>query len=168
MKKEYEFMLENVIVSNSVLDVGCGDGFVLNHLPKCTRKVGADINRPKRCNFDFIKMDFNKERFPFGDSEFDAVLCCEVLEHINNVEGLIDEMKRVGKKVVITTPNHHWQKIRIQKAENVVRHLTQKELENYFNDEGTISKRYKQYGKLPIISTKIGLVWNKILGTVGD
>ncbi len=59
-------------------------------------------------------------KLPFGDASFETVVCSEMLEHADNPQKVIDEIKRVlkpGGRVVLTTrfafpihdaPNDYW------------------------------------------------------------
>jgi SAM-dependent methyltransferase len=49
-----------------------------------------------------------EERLPFSDGEFDAVLCIEGIEHVNNRHLLLSELRRVLRPdgfLILTTPN---------------------------------------------------------------
>jgi ubiquinone/menaquinone biosynthesis C-methylase UbiE len=103
LKRELPFM------SGKILDVGCGDS-PYRHLlvPNITQYVGMDIVSAK--NFDYNDdnvVHFNGEDIPFDDETFDAFICTEVLEHVNNFTHLISEMYRVlkqGGRGIITVP----------------------------------------------------------------
>ncbi|OFY43558.1 MAG: SAM-dependent methyltransferase [Bacteroidetes bacterium GWF2_40_14] len=45
------------------------------------------------------------ENLPFGDREFDYVICCHVLEHVDNPYKFMQEQFRVSKKGYIETPS---------------------------------------------------------------
>ena len=46
------------------------------------------------------------ERLPFDDRAFDTVICCDVLEHLNNLHHMFGELVRVsGRKLVLSLPN---------------------------------------------------------------
>ena len=46
------------------------------------------------------------ERLPFDDDAFDTVVCCDVLEHLNNLHHTFGELVRVSRKhLVISLPN---------------------------------------------------------------
>jgi SAM-dependent methyltransferase len=103
LKRELPFM------SGKILDVGCGDS-PYRHLlvPAKTQYVGMDI--VSAVNFDYTDdniVHFNGEDIPFKDETFDAFMCTEVLEHVENFTRLISEIYRVlkhGGRGVITVP----------------------------------------------------------------
>lgn len=93
----------------NVLDVGCGQSpyhFLLRD--ESTHYVGIDISDADK--FDYENSDivpFDGEHIPFPDGHFDAVICTEVLEHVSNFQGLVDEIHRVmrdGGGAIITVP----------------------------------------------------------------
>lgn len=103
LRRELPFML------GKILDVGCGDS-PYRHLlvPNKTQYVGMDI--VSAVNFDYNDdniVHFNGEDIPFKDETFDAFICTEVLEHVDNFTRLVSEMYRVLKhegRGVITVP----------------------------------------------------------------
>lgn len=59
-------------------------------------------------------------RLPFLDRQFDSVLCSHTIEHVEDPERFLDELHRVGERVVLVLPplwditaalnvfEHHW------------------------------------------------------------
>ncbi|NQT86571.1 class I SAM-dependent methyltransferase [bacterium] len=96
----------------AVLDVGCGDGAVSNHLvDRGVRVVGVDISRSALEHFRGSGSVASLEALPFRDRAFDLVLCSEVLEHLP--EGLYDtalrELQRVAARyLLVTVPNEEY------------------------------------------------------------
>jgi ubiquinone/menaquinone biosynthesis C-methylase UbiE len=98
------------------LDLGCGIGFFMDQLSKHTKKDldlwGVDysdynVKKAKKLPFKFEKCDIEKG-IPFKDEFFDMVYSAEVIEHILNPDGMLQECNRVlkpGGYVLITTPN---------------------------------------------------------------
>jgi ubiquinone/menaquinone biosynthesis C-methylase UbiE len=96
------------------LDAGCGDGRYLaalaDELP--SRRAGCDLSERiletarQRVEADFRQA--NLESLPFGDGEFDLVLCSQVIEHVLDADLAIAELARVlrpGGRLVISTDN---------------------------------------------------------------
>jgi len=106
----------------SLLDVGCGDGLLLEHLRKIYPKktfVGADISETALKAARGKKLTVKKidgEKLPFKDNSFDAVVSVQVLQHVENPDKFIKELQRVSKKfVLINAPNHSWWRFRVKK-----------------------------------------------------
>jgi 2-polyprenyl-3-methyl-5-hydroxy-6-metoxy-1,4-benzoquinol methylase len=88
-----------------VLDVPAGIGWVGEELARAgADAVLGDINDEKPT---FTRVDI-EQPLPFGDDYFDAVVCCEGIEHVYSPWRLMFEFERVlkpGGILVITTPN---------------------------------------------------------------
>jgi hypothetical protein len=60
-------------------------------------------------HFDFIRLNAERDRFPFADEYFDVALCCELIEHLSEDPlHMLTELNRILKwegLVIITTPN---------------------------------------------------------------
>jgi malonyl-CoA O-methyltransferase len=89
-----------------VIDVGCGTGrqslklaangakvtaidFSQEMLNQARRKPGAD-------KINFVEHDITT-RLPFSDGSFEAVFCCLVLDHINDLNSFFGELCRVRR-----------------------------------------------------------------------
>ena len=88
-----------------VLDVPAGIGWVGEELARAgADAVLGDINDEKPT---FTRVDLERPLL-FGDDCFDAVICCEGIEHVYSPWHLMSEFGRVlkpGGILVITTPN---------------------------------------------------------------
>lgn len=102
-----------------VLDVGCGDGWFLDHLAahardRTVRYVGVDYSeyqlaKAARLPYEFHKADLG-EGIPLPDASVDVIHAAEVIEHLYDPDLLVDECARVlrpGGHLVVTTPNLH-------------------------------------------------------------
>ncbi|WP_158946212.1 class I SAM-dependent methyltransferase [Pseudodesulfovibrio cashew] len=86
-----------------VLDAGCGLQPYRFLLPSVTDYVGMDVVPGPFVDY-LVKTG---ERFPFLDESLDAVLCTQVLEHVEDEVFFLDEIARVlkpGGRLVISIP----------------------------------------------------------------
>ena len=98
-------LLPHLTPGASVLDIGCGEGYVLDELIArgVTGVQGADIVDIRR-NKDYPFRLYDGQTLPFADRSFDLVVLSFVLHHVPNERKtvLIEEALRVSRaKVVI-------------------------------------------------------------------
>ena len=98
----------------SVLDAGCGEGFVLNmllqHRPTMN-VIGIDIDREaiQRGRKLFPDMPFQVAdvlELPHPDDSFDLVVCTEVLEHLADPQTALHEICRVSRRYCLLSVPH--------------------------------------------------------------
>jgi len=87
-----------------ILDCGCGIGVWREALESKGDVIGVDVNRK------YLKMSLygnmvlcSVVHLPFKKGVFNFVWACAVIEHVK--DDCIEEITRVGKRIVITTPN---------------------------------------------------------------
>ena len=107
----HKFFVDNVSEGNTVLDVGCGNGFLAYDVAKkAKRVVGIDINKKniefakkhyKRGNLEFIVGDATKYQF---NESFDVIILSNVLEHIENRVEFLKKLRNVAPKFLIRVP----------------------------------------------------------------
>lgn len=86
------------------LDVGCGGGFLAEELARLgCRVVGVDpsavsIDTARRHAAEVdLDIDYRVgagEQLPVSDGEFDLAFCCDVLEHVSDLDRVISEISR--------------------------------------------------------------------------
>jgi ubiquinone/menaquinone biosynthesis C-methylase UbiE len=99
-RKMLEFC--EVIDGNTILDVGCGNGDLINEiaLRGSVKAYGVDIspNMVKECHKRYDNAVFmlsTGEAIPFGDSIFDTLTICCALHHFNKPKIFFEEARRV-------------------------------------------------------------------------
>lgn len=102
-----EQILEDV-EGRSVLDAGCGSGFLCQKLEEGYDVTAVDFVKDDRFDQYVKRTDFytaNLSKLPFDDDQFDTVICSHTLEHIREIKQAFDELKRVSrKKLIIVVP----------------------------------------------------------------
>src|SRR3972149_9076823 len=90
-------------LTGEILDVGC-DQAPLKDIVKSIKYTGIDIDGKPTIKVDLERID----RLPFVDREFEVVVCCDVLEHIDNLHQIFGEIVRVAKKTIIVSLPNNW------------------------------------------------------------
>ena len=99
-----------------VLDLGCGDGALLDHLIRQRRCRGygiaiadANVLACVRRGVNVIQLNLEEGLAMFADNSFDVVLQIDTLQHLRNAEVMLRETARVGKSGIVAFPNFaHW------------------------------------------------------------
>lgn len=95
-----------------VLDLGCGDGRLLERLwtTKQTRGVGIEVDEAEvlACadrGIPVIHGDLETELAKFPDGAFDVVVCSQTLQALANPDVVLREMLRVGRTCIVSFTN---------------------------------------------------------------
>ena len=93
-----------------VLDLGTGVGDHLSLLSSRGPVIGTDVSLSALQHASGAPRTVaDGARLPFADGSFGAVVCTEVLEHVDDPAAVFAEMRRVlrpGGRMYVTTPNY--------------------------------------------------------------
>jgi homoserine O-acetyltransferase len=116
---EYELLVEVSEPGESVLDLGCGNGDLLAQLRARGHGpvMGIDIDEKAvlacaQRGLDVIHADLNAGLSSLADGQFDIVVLSRTLQVIEDVEGVLDDMLRVGRRCIVSFPNFAYRKLR--------------------------------------------------------
>ncbi|MFW5837874.1 MAG: methionine biosynthesis protein MetW [Desulfovibrionaceae bacterium] len=101
---------------SKVLDLGCGEGVLLEYLTreKGVRAAGIEQSETKvaEClskGLSVLHGDVNEDILDYPDGAFDYVILSQTLQQVFDPARLIDEMLRIGVKGIVSFPNFsHW------------------------------------------------------------
>ena len=120
MRPEFKIISDLIDKNSHVLDIGCGDGILMEFLVK-EKKVnirGIEISKTKVQNciakgLTIIEGDAEKDLKQFPDKSFDYVILSQTLQAFLDPEKVINELLRIGKRAIVTIPNFGYWKIRL-------------------------------------------------------
>jgi len=120
MKQEFNIIANNIENGTRVLDVGCGDGVLIEYLKK-EKSIdvrGLEISKDKvqKCiskGLTVIEGNAEIDLKQFPDNSFDYVVLSQTLQAFINPVLVIKELLRVGKRAIVTIPNFGFWKIRL-------------------------------------------------------
>ena len=119
MIKEFKVIADLLPDNSRVLDVGCGDGSLMNLLVKEknieVRGLELEKQNVQECIYKglpVIQGDAETELYQFPDQSFDYVVLSQTLQAIYNPDKVLKELLRIGKSVVVSIPNFGYWKVR--------------------------------------------------------
>jgi methionine biosynthesis protein MetW len=95
-----------------VLDIGCGAGELLEVLER-SRRVDArgieisqkGVNAAVARGLAVIQGDADSDLSQYPDQSFDYVVLSETIQATHNARRVLEEMLRIGRKVIVSLPN---------------------------------------------------------------
>ena len=119
MKKEFKVIADLLPNNTRVLDVGCGDGSLMNLLVKEknieVRGLELEKNNVQACIYKglpVIQGNAETELYQFPDQSFDYVVLSQTLQAFYNPDKVLKELLRIGKSVIVSIPNFGYWKVR--------------------------------------------------------
>tara|TARA_Y100001970_G_scaffold288855_1_gene417403 strand:+ start:77453 stop:78040 length:588 start_codon:yes stop_codon:yes gene_type:complete len=111
-----EIIFQWVPKNSRVLDLGCGEGEILEFLVKNknVKQVGIEIDTEKieSCiskGLNVVEQDIDKGLENFSNSSFDAVIMTQTIQVLQQPSTALSEVTRIGKFAIVTIPNFgHW------------------------------------------------------------
>lgn len=115
---EFKLIADWIEPNSHVLDLGCGDGTLLNYLKSScqTRGYGMEIDPQKNIqamlngvNVIQSNLDSQDLIHYFDPESFDYVIMTQALQVVRRPDILLEHMLTIGKQIIITFPNFgHW------------------------------------------------------------
>ena len=120
MKKEFEVIAQIIKNNKRVLDIGCGDGtlmeYLKDHQQNDVRGLEPQKNLVQKCiskGLAVIEGDAEKELIQFPEKSFDYVVLSQTLQAFLNPEEVLNQLLRIGKQTIVTIPNFGYWKVRL-------------------------------------------------------
>ena len=121
MKKEFKVIADLLPSNTRVLDVGCGDGSLMNLLKeeKNIEVRGLELSQDnvQQCihkGLPVIQGNAETELHQFPDQSFDYVILSQTLQAFYKPEEVLKNLLRIGKSVIVSIPNFGYWKVRVK------------------------------------------------------
>ena len=117
MKKEFNVIAQIIKNNKRVLDIGCGDGTLMEYLKvnqqNDVRGLEPEKNLVQKCiskGLSVIEGNAEKELVQFPQKSFDYVVLSQTLQAFLYPSDVLKQLLRIGKQTIVTIPNFgHWQ-----------------------------------------------------------
>jgi len=120
MKKEFKIISQIIQNNKRVLDVGCGDGALMEYLKfnqqNDVRGLEPQKDLVQKCiakGLAVIEGDAEKELVQFPDQSFDYAILSQTLQAFLFPEKVLKQLLRIGKQTIVTIPNFGYWKVRL-------------------------------------------------------
>lgn len=115
-RADYEVIVSEVRAHARVLDVGCGDGALLQRLIAEKRVRGrgmelsqAGVNACVAHGLSVVQGDADRDLKFFPDRSFDFVILSKTIQAVHQPGAVLAELARIGDRVIVSLPNFgHW------------------------------------------------------------
>jgi homoserine O-acetyltransferase len=118
---DYEVIESLIEPDSSVLDIGCGDGTLLANLIADKNIKGEGIELEEKLVLDcvrrglpIIQYDIEEGLESYSGKSYDYIILSQTLQTVKNTEKVLNELMRVGRKVVVSFPNFAYWRCRLQ------------------------------------------------------
>ncbi len=116
MRADLEIIAEWIGQGERVLDLGCGDGELLDklHRTKSVKGLGIEIDHDNITScigrgVNVIDKNIDEGLAGIEDSSFDTVVMTQALQVMHRPDLIVEEMLRIGRQGIVTFPNFaHW------------------------------------------------------------
>lgn len=164
-------MVFNLREVKNVLDLGCGDGVLIDLLKKKgINVVGADISSEaivicKKKGHNVALIDLASSSLPFANKSFDLIFLLDVLEHLYSPEDFLKDVTELSRRyLIISVPNFNSLAARIQiLLGRVPENNKPSKGHIYWFNKKELEKMFKNMN-LTLIELKTNTFWENIFG----
>ena len=117
MRLDLRLIAEMIAPGSRVLDIGCGDGTLLEHLAR-TRGCDArgieidmaEVTHAVAHGLPVMQGDADTDLEHYPDAAFDYVVLSRTLQAVERPREVLRQMLRIGERALVSFPNFgHWQ-----------------------------------------------------------
>jgi methionine biosynthesis protein MetW len=116
IRVDLQLIADMVVPNSRVLDVGCGDGALLDYLGHFKQVDGrgvelsqAGVNACVAAGLSVVQGDADTDLDQYPQGAFDYVILSQTLQATREPRRVIENLVRIGRKAIVSFPNFgHW------------------------------------------------------------
>ena len=119
LRADLAVIAANVVPGSSVLDVGCGEGELMEVLQRerqCdARGMEIDAEAVERCvarGLSVVQGDADRDLADYPDDAFDCAILSQTLQTAARPDAMLDQLLRIGRRAFVSFPNFAYWRMR--------------------------------------------------------
>lgn len=120
LRPDLRLIADMVRPGTRVLDLGCGDGALLDYLVHAKGVDGrgmelsqAGVNACVEHGLSVIQGDADLDLKDYPSDAFDCVILSQTLQATSDPKGVLAQMVRIGRRAIVSFPNFGWWRVRL-------------------------------------------------------